>query len=127
MSMPTTTTHPVTFEEFKAVYLEHLGDPDNPNCHIAYMRAEADMVTIHGQRRYANHKTFRNTMSRYDSARRTAAQPNPENPQKNTWQIPIKCQICETELYRVPRGDLRTIIPHFCEECRVEIKRLIFG
>lgn len=111
-----------TYDEFKTRYLHHLGDPDRPNGYTAYCRAEADHVARHGGRRYANHKTFRNTMSRHDTQRRQATTTTPTT---GTGLVPINCQICDTELHRVPRNDLRTIIPHFCEDCRTELKKLI--
>lgn len=121
--------HPLSFDDFMALYQQHLGDPDRPNCYTAYVRAEADAVALHGRRRYANDKTFRNTMSRHNTAAKRNASPIEGGrgaEQRNTGKVPIKCQLCESELYQVPRGDLRTIIPHFCEGCRDEIRKLIF-
>jgi len=54
-----------TFAEFLKLYLDHLGAEDAPTCFIAYCRAEADVFSQYGKRRYANAKVWRNTMSRH--------------------------------------------------------------
>ena len=115
---PTTTTnHPITFEQFDAIYRARLGDADHPSCYVAYVRAEAQVEAQYGERRYKNYPTYVATRTR--NARR-------DTPPPIGGQIHIKCQLCDTILYHVPRGDLRTIIPHFCESCMEEIKKLIF-
>lgn len=118
MSKETQPITPISFDEFDAIYRAHLGDDDRPSCYVAYVRAESEVEKWHGERRYKNYATFVATRTRY--ARRENTQ------QQNAGKVPIKCQICDTELFTVPRGDLRTIIPHFCEVCRDEIRKLIF-
>lgn len=54
-----------TFEQFLKLYQDHLGADDQPTCFVAYCRAEADVYTQCGERRYANAKVWRNTMSRH--------------------------------------------------------------
>lgn len=54
-----------TFAEFLKLYQDHLGADDQPTCFVAYCRAEADVFSQHGERRYANAKVWRNTMSRH--------------------------------------------------------------
>jgi hypothetical protein len=54
-----------TFAEFLKLYQDHLGADDQPTCFVAYCRAEADVFSQYGERRYANAKVWRNTMSRH--------------------------------------------------------------
>lgn len=111
---------PLTFDEFEALYQKHLGAPDQPTCYMAYIRAESEHTAGTGDRRYKNYATFVATRTRNNRNIRAT----PEN--NTSAKVTVKCQLCDGELYRVPRGDLRTIIPHFCEGCREEIKKLIF-
>lgn len=111
---------PLTFDEFEALYQKHLGAPDQPTCYMAYIRAESEHTAGTGDRRYKNYATFVATRTRNNRNIRAT----PEN--NTSAKVAVKCQLCDGELYRVPRGDLRTIIPHFCEGCREEIKKLIF-
>lgn len=124
MSIPTTTNHPLTFEQFDDIYRARLGDADRPTAYVAYVRAEAQVEETYGIRRYKNHQTF---MAARTNRRARSASPDEPNRvgESPVGKTPIKCQLCDTELYLVPRGDLRTIIPHFCEGCRDEIKKLI--
>lgn len=119
--MNTSTTTPITFEQFDAIYRARLGDDDQPSCYLAYVRAESQVEAQYGERRYKNYQTFVATRTRL--SRRENGQ---KNVVTNSAKVPINCQLCDTELYTVPRGDLRTIIPHFCEGCREEIRKLIF-
>jgi len=111
----------ITFDQFDALYRAHLGDPDQPSCYTAYIRAEDDVVQQYGERRYKNYPS-------YVSARtnRRAREKEAGATTNTTGKIPIKCHICTAELFTVPRGDLRTIIPHICDGCRDEIRKLIF-
>lgn len=110
---------PITFEQFEAIYRRHLADPDQPSCYVAYVRAEAEVEAQYGERRYKNYPTFVSTRTRL--SRRTE-----NNIVINSAKIPIKCYICNNELFHVARGDFRTMIPHICEACRDEIRKLIF-
>lgn len=118
---PTATppTAPITFEAFEAMYRARLGDPDQPSCYVAYVRAEAQVEQEYGARRYKNYATFVATRTR--NARR-----EPTAPAATGSKVPVKCHICDNDLYLVPRGDLRTIIPHICDTCRDEIRKIIF-
>lgn len=118
---PAKTGATITFDQFDALYRAHLGDHDHPSCYVAYVRAEAEVEERHGARRWKNYETFVATRTRYARQSDTA-----KNTQNNPGKVPVKCQICDTELFHVPRGDLRTIIPHICDACRDEIRKLIF-
>ena len=65
--------HPVTYRDFLQLYYTHLSATDQPTCFIAYCRAEADVIREHGERRFANSKVFRNTMSRNHKKTKTLA------------------------------------------------------
>lgn len=136
MNTTTTTITPcASYEAFEAQYLHHLADPDRPTAYLAYCRAEAwHQRTYDGRRRYANHKAFRNTMSRHKTLKKAQSSLAPlprvlggNSLVKTNTQVPINCQICNAELYRVPRGDIRTIIPHTCNTCIEKVKNLILG
>ena len=58
---PTTPPHPVTFDEFDALYRAHLADTDAPSCYIAYCRAEDDVHNRTGARPWKNYQTLVNT------------------------------------------------------------------
>ena len=134
---PTTPPHPVTFDEFDALYRAHLADTDAPSCYIAYCRAEDDVHNRTGARRWKNYQTFVNTRTRRNREQKSsAASPleggrggGPTAGQKNVLnnhsRTEIKCQLCDTPLYTVPRGDLRTIIPQMCAGCIGKVKNLI--
>lgn len=109
----------ITFEAFEALYRSRLGDPDRPSCYVAYVRAEAQVEQEYGARRYKNYATFVATRTR--NAKR-----EPTAPAATGSKVAVKCHICDNDLYHVPRGDLRTIIPHICDGCRDEIRKLIF-
>lgn len=113
--MPTT----ITFEEFEAIYRSHLADADQPSCYVAYVRAEAEVEATYGERRYKNYPTFVATRTRV--SRRTE-----NNVVINSGKIAVKCYICNMDIFHVTRGDIRTMIPHICEGCRDEIRKLIF-
>lgn len=66
--------HPLSFEEFEALYLEHLSDDDRPTCYIAYCRAEGFAVRKFGHRRAANYHTFRTMLWRARARRKAAKQ-----------------------------------------------------
>lgn len=125
MNTPTNAT----YEDFEAQYHRHLADPDRPSAYIAYCRAEAWHQAQHGQRRYADHKSFRNTMSRYNTQKKsqipTAQPPAALVATAATGKVYICCQICSERMYLVPRGDLRTIIPHTCQDCIEKFRKLI--
>lgn len=114
----------IPFEEFDAIYRAHLADPDQPSCYVAYVRAEAEVEKRTGARRWRNYPTFISARTRH---RRKNTADAPEKNAVNISGVPIKCQICSTELYRVPRGDIRTLIPQTCRECIAEMKKLILG
>lgn len=58
------------FAEFADMYFLHLTAPDHPSCYVAYIRAEADHVRIHGERRYKTYEVFRNAMHRHHKKRK---------------------------------------------------------
>lgn len=128
---PTAPPHPVTFDEFDAIYRAHLADEDRPKCETAYLRAEADIFTRTGARRWKNYQTFVNTRTRRNREQKNAAPAVAEaiagkkNVVPNYGRTEIKCQLCDTTLYTVPRGDLRTIIPQMCAGCIGKVKNLI--
>jgi len=126
MRKNSTDPHPVAYESFEALYLRHLADTDRPSCYVAYCRAEAEMVSEHGRRRYANHKAFRNTMSRRNARQKTEDKPEEKKRVNIYGRENIKCQLCDIVLYTVPRGDLRTIIPQTCQICTDRLRRVIF-
>jgi len=64
----------IPFEAFEALYLAYMQDDDRPTCHIAYLRAEADMLREFGQRRHANYNTFRVLLCRARQRRKTKKQ-----------------------------------------------------
>ena len=112
---------PLTFEQFDDLYRRRLADADRPTAYLAYVRAEAEVEEQYGARRYKNHQTF---MAARANRRRSSASPL-EGGRGGDGKVPIICQFCDTELYRVPRGDLRTIIPHTCPGCIFEIRKMI--
>lgn len=116
---------PITFEEFDAIYRARLGDPDQPSCYVAYVRAEAQVEKEYGERRYKNHASYMAARSQRRT-RDTGAQESPPIDSKAVNIVTINCQICTTQMFTVPRGDLRTIIPHICEGCKDELRKLIF-
>ena len=133
---PTAPPHPVTFDEFDAIYRAHLADEDRPKCETAYLRTEADIFTRTGARRWKNYQTFVNTRTRrnreqkngaptIDGGRGGDAMADKKNAVPNYSKTEIKCQFCDTVLYTVPRGDLRTIIPQMCAGCIGKVKNLI--
>lgn len=128
---PTTPPHPVTFDEFDALYRAHLADADAPSCYIAYCRAEDDIHHRTGARRWKNYQTFVNTRTRRNRDQKNASPavaettPGKKNVLNNPTRTEIKCQLCDTTLYTVPRGDLRTIIPQMCAGCIGKVKNLI--
>ena len=121
--MNTTTAPPsLTLEQFEEIYQKYLGPPHYKTAYLAYLDAEAEVERTHGERKYKNHQSFMS--ARTNRNRRDAA--SPSNGGVGGGKVAVKCQICTAELYHVPRGDLRTIIPHICEACRDEIRKLIF-
>ena len=132
---PPAPPHPVTFDEFDAIYRAHLADDDRPKCETAYLRAEADIFTRTGARRWKNYQTFVNTRTRRNREQKNgAASPSPaealakagtKNTPHHHARTEIKCQLCPTTIATVPRGDLRTIIPQICPACIEKIKNLI--
>lgn len=120
MSTTTTTMPPITFEQFDTIYRARLADADQPSCYVAYVRAEAEVETLYGVRRYKNYATFVATRTR--QTRRNNGSDGPI-----ASQIAIKCKICDNTLFTVPSGDLRTLIPHICEGCRDKIRKIIFA
>ena len=116
-------TPPLTFEQFDDLYRRRLADDDRPTAYLAYVRAEAEVEQQYGARRYKNHQTF---MAARANRRRASHLSTGEGGRGGeAGKVPINCQFCDTELYRVPRGDLRTIIPHTCQACIFEIRKMI--
>ncbi len=121
----TTAPPPLTLEQFEEIYQKYLGPPHYKTAYFAYLDAEAEVERTHGERKYKNHQSF---MSARTNRNRRSASPidgGKGGEQQSHGKVPIKCQICTAELYHVPRGDFRTIIPHICDGCRDEIRKLI--
>ena len=58
-------THPISFDEFYAEYLNQLGADDRPTVYMAYVRTEAHFATDDYPRRYINLATFQASASRF--------------------------------------------------------------
>lgn len=62
--------HPISFEQFEMLYLEHLSDQDRPTCFVAYLRAEAEIVRQTGAKKLKSYNTFRTMLWRSRSRRK---------------------------------------------------------
>lgn len=68
--------HPLSFQEFEAIYLANLQAADNPPAYEAYLRTEAAVTTEYGERKFTSYNSFKVMLHKHRARKANGVQPD---------------------------------------------------